>query len=96
LEIFPVAYRCRIGAQTSNVITFHNGQWPHFQPAFSGPIFGWRQQPHGGAGIIHGNAVEGQRAATQGAGCNLSRIRLRPKTLGTWRQLYGKTLQPDM
>jgi hypothetical protein len=34
LEIFSVAYRWRIGAQTSNVITFHNGQWPHFQLAF--------------------------------------------------------------
>jgi hypothetical protein len=34
LEIFSVAYRWRICAQTSNVITFHNGQWPHFQLAF--------------------------------------------------------------
>ncbi|MEK0155144.1 hypothetical protein, partial [Arthrobacter oryzae] len=33
LEIFSVAYRWRICAQTSNVITFHNGQWPHFQLA---------------------------------------------------------------
>ncbi|SFU11205.1 hypothetical protein [Arthrobacter sp. ov118] len=34
LEIFSVAYRWRICAQTSNVITFHNGQWPHFQLAY--------------------------------------------------------------
>lgn len=34
LEIFSAAYRWRICAQTSNVITFHNGQWPHFQLAF--------------------------------------------------------------
>jgi hypothetical protein len=33
-ECFPVECRWRISAQSSNLITFHNGWWPYFQLAF--------------------------------------------------------------